>query len=287
MIYQRIVSRATGRTPLVLALLSPVLATLMLGVHFLASGMYIEIKQLVFLIATYMLISAAIMCIVSFVNERRKAYKCAMLEQKTLEEGYAEEFFVFCKKYVDKIACMRKKVRAAACLAMYYADAKRYDEANELMKQIELIHLKDKERCIYYVTVCYIQLVSDNAKAAAAALASDTELMLKYSEKRKGRTALGCAIELVTALTCFDVQREDMTEKLLWIRENTSKPEIASVCSYMLSISLVYEKQASNAKRLAADSFANAPMYGARCRARELMGLIEDMYDIEKTDKEN
>ena len=281
MIYQRIVSRATAKTSLYLALLTPVLAVGMLGVHFLISGMYIELEQLHYYIITYMLISASLMCVLGFIIERRKIHKASATEAEVLENGYKDEFFSYCKRYVDRIKYMRKKVKASACLAIYYADAKRFEEAIELMNQIELVHLKDKERCIYYITMSYILFVSGDEDAAAAMFASNPAVMQKYASKRKGKTHLGCAIAFLTQLMSFEEEKEIAAEKLITVRKMTKKAEIAAACSELACIASLDEGEISRAKELCADAYDHCELYGASQRIRKLMKIVEDCYGVE------
>lgn len=284
MIYQRIVSRATARTSLYLALLTPVLAVAMLGVHFLASGMYLEIKKLHFYIITYLMISAAITCILGLVIERNKAVKASRIETEVIKNGYSDEFFAYCRRYVDKIKYMRKKVKAAACLSMYYADAQRFDEAVELMKGIELVHLKDKERCIYYITLSYVLFMSGDDDSATAVFASNPALMQRYLSKRKGKTHLGCAIRFLELLLNYEEGGIFTTTELIGVRAKSKKPELASVCSELAAIASLEEGELVQAKELAADACEHCMLYGAGLRIEKLMKLIEKCYGVESAE---
>lgn len=282
MIYTRIVSRGTGRTSLILALLTPVSAIAMLGVHFLLSGMYLEITRLEFFAITYLMICAAVMCVIGFILERRKAAMSAAVENKALAEGYTDEFFDFCLKNCEKISFKRRKAMALLCTAMYYADAKRYDEAVELVSKIDLVPLKDKERCAYYVTLSYILFVMGDENGADAAYASNTSLLQKYAQKKNGKTNLGCAAALVSCLMCYEEEKsEELAAKLFAVREATRKTEIAAVCSELLCLISLDMGEVCAAKRYAADAYCHAIMYGQRCRVQKLMRIIESFYGVE------
>ncbi len=288
MINSRITARIERKYMLYSVIEIPVLAVLMMSIHFLAGGMYFEPRKLLILQLMYVMASSVLTCAAALVVFRRNRAKDDAIEIKTLYIGYNDRFFDYCLKRCDKIRSDRQRAMAQICVCQYYADAKQYDKALELLKGIRLIPLKDRERAAYYCILSYVLFISGDEEGAFAALSADPPLMAKIMRKKRRYRNLRLGIMYVNALQCTDsTPPAELITEIDEIKNKATDSPLVSEASIMLSLLSLKSAELAKAKEYISEAKRYYSTYGQNKRMKARKEIIEECYGIKPQNDED
>ncbi len=281
MLHSRITAILEKKYILFYVITVPAVAVLMLGVHFLASGMYIETERLWILLSMYVLISASVTCAVFLFIMRKNITKDEAVETNMRIIGYNDTFFSYCLKKCEKIRSDRKRAMAKICVCQYYADAKEYDKAIELLKSISLVPLKAKERAAYYCVMSYVLFLSGDEEGAFAALSADPPLLGKVLRKKHKYRNIRLGIMYVNAIQCTDTTPpSELVAEIDAIKNKTTEPVLVCEACIMLSLLSLKNAELAKAKEYISEARLYCAMFGQNKRIEALMEIIEECYGV-------